>query len=165
VRITLELLEQHTPSLIFVAGDLSDPHGTHRMCLETVEAALKQYSGDQPEVWYYRGAWQEWDVREADVLVPLSEDELRCKILAIFKHQSQKDRAPFPGQDDREFWQRVEERNKNTAAVVDRLGLPEYFAMEAYVVRRNGERVTPELLPTSALGTPVAKDPPKPRAR
>jgi glucosamine-6-phosphate deaminase len=165
VRITLELLEEHRPSIIFVAGDLSDPHGTHRMCLETVEAALQQYSGEQPEVWYYRGAWQEWDVREADVLVPLSEDELRCKILAIFKHQSQKDRAPFPGQDDREFWQRVEERNKNTAAVVDRLGLPEYFAMEAYVVRRNGERVTPELVSTSALGTPAIKLVPKQRAR
>jgi glucosamine-6-phosphate deaminase len=165
VRITLELLEEHRPSIIFVAGDLSDPHGTHRMCLETVEAALTQYSGEQPEVWYYRGAWQEWDVREADVLVPLSEDELRCKILAIFKHQSQKDRAPFPGQDDREFWQRVEERNKNTAAVVDRLGLPEYFAMEAYVVRRNGQRVTPEIMSTSALGTPAARVAPKPRAR
>ena len=165
VRITLELLEEHRPSIIFVAGDLSDPHGTHRMCLETVEAALQQYSGEQPEVWYYRGAWQEWDVREADVLVPLSEDELRCKILAIFKHQSQKDRAPFPGQDDREFWQRVEERNKNTAAVVDRLGLPEYFAMEAYVVRRNGERVVPEIMSTSALGTPAARVAPKPRAR
>jgi glucosamine-6-phosphate deaminase len=165
VRIVLELLEEHRPSIIFVAGDLSDPHGTHRMCLETVEAALQQYSGDQPEVWYYRGAWQEWGVREADVLVPLSEDELRCKILAIFKHQSQKDRAPFPGQDDREFWQRVEERNKNTAAVVDRLGLPEYFAMEAYVVRRNGQRVTPEIMSTSALGTPAARVAPKPRAR
>jgi glucosamine-6-phosphate deaminase len=165
VRITLELLNEHKPSLIFVAGDLSDPHGTHRMCLETVEAALQQYSGDQPEVWYYRGAWQEWDVREADVLVPLSEDELRCKILAIFKHQSQKDRAPFPGQDDREFWQRVEERNKNTAAVVDRLGLPEYFAMEAYVVRKAGERVQLELVPTSALGAPAARMAPRPRAR
>jgi glucosamine-6-phosphate deaminase len=165
VRITLALLEEHRPSLIFVAGDLSDPHGTHRMCLETVEAALKEYSGDQPEMWYYRGAWQEWDVREADVLVPLSEDELRCKILAIFKHQSQKDRAPFPGQDDREFWQRVEERNKNTAAVVDRLGLPEYFAMEAYVVRRNGERVQLDHVPTSALGAPASKPAPRPRAR
>jgi glucosamine-6-phosphate deaminase len=164
VKITLALLEEHRPSLIFVAGDLSDPHGTHRMCLETVEAALQQYSGEQPEVWYYRGAWQEWDVREADVLVPLSEDELRCKILAIFKHQSQKDRAPFPGQDDREFWQRVEERNKNTAAVVDRLGLPEYFAMEAYVVFRNGQKVTPETVATSALGSPVAKASEKPRA-
>jgi glucosamine-6-phosphate deaminase len=151
VRKTHELLEQACPSIIFVAGDLSDPHGTHRMCLETVEAALDQYSGEQPEVWYYRGAWQEWDVSEADVLVPLSEDELRVKILAIFKHQSQKDRAPFPGQDDREFWQRVEERNKHTAQVVDRLGLPEYFAMEAYVVRRGGEKLEPETVPTSAV--------------
>ncbi|HEU4880255.1 MAG TPA: glucosamine-6-phosphate deaminase [Gemmatimonadaceae bacterium] len=165
VRITLALLEEHRPTLIFVAGDLSDPHGTHRMCLETVEAALAQYSGEQPEVWYYRGAWQEWDVREADVLVPLSEDELRCKILAIFKHQSQKDRAPFPGQDDREFWQRVEERNKNTAGTVDRLGLPEYFAMEAYVVRQAGKRVAPETVSTSALGIPASKPSPKPRAR
>ena len=165
VRITLDLLEEHRPSLVFVAGDLSDPHGTHRMCLETVEAALEKYSGDQPDIWYYRGAWQEWGVHEADVLVPLSEDELRCKILAIFKHQSQKDRAPFPGQDEREFWQRVEERNKNTAAVVDRLGLPEYFAMEAYVVRRNGQRLEPELVATSALGAPASKPEPKARAR
>ena len=165
VRITLELLEEHRPSLVFVAGDLSDPHGTHRMCLETVEAALLKYSGEPPDIWYYRGAWQEWDVKEADVLVPLSEDELRCKILAIFKHQSQKDRAPFPGQDDREFWQRVEERNKNTAGTVDRLGLPEYFAMEAYVVRRNGQRVEPEQVATSTLGAPGAHASEKPRAR
>ncbi|MBA2708284.1 MAG: glucosamine-6-phosphate deaminase, partial [Gemmatimonadaceae bacterium] len=165
VRITLELLEEHCPSLIFVAGDLSDPHGTHRMCLETVQQALSGYSGEQPEMWYYRGAWQEWDVREADVLVPLSEDELRIKIQAIFKHQSQKDRAPFPGQDEREFWQRVEERNKHTASVVDRLGLPEYFAMEAYVVRRNGAPLTAETVPTSALGAPGAGKLEKPRAR
>ena len=164
VRITLELLESERPSLIFVAGDLSDPHGTHRMCLETVQAALAGYSGAQPEVWYYRGAWQEWDVREADVLVPLSEDELRCKILAIFKHQSQKDRAPFPGQDEREFWQRVEERNKNTAHEVDRLGLPEYFAMEAYVVRRDGAPMIAETVPTSALGAPGSTRAAKPRA-
>lgn len=164
VRITLALLEEHRPSLVFVAGDLSDPHGTHRMCLETVEAALKQYSGDQPDIWYYRGAWQEWSVAEADVLVPLSEDEQRRKILAIFKHQSQKDRAPFPGQDDREFWQRVEERNKNTAAVVDRLGLPEYFAMEAYVVMRDGMRVHPETVATSALGVSATRPASRERA-
>jgi len=164
VRITLELLEEHQPSMIFVAGDLSDPHGTHRMCLETVQSALKKYSGDAPEIWYYRGAWQEWDVGSADVLVPLSEDELRLKILAIFKHQSQKDRAPFPGQDDREFWQRVEERNKLTAAVVDRLGLPEYFAMEAYVVRRDGAPMRAETVPTSALGSPTATEAPRRRA-
>ena len=88
-----------------------------------------------PEIWLYRGAWQEWPVTDATWLVPISQDELRLKIQAIFKHQSQKDSAPFPGaHDDREFWQRVEARNKETAATLDRLGLAEYFAMEAYVV-------------------------------
>lgn len=152
VRITLELLEDEKPELVFVAGDLSDPHGTHRMCLEAVMRALDEYSGPAPEVWYYRGAWQEWPVSEADVLVPLSEEELSTKILAIYKHQSQKDKAPFPGQDDREFWQRVEERNTGTARIVDRLGLPEYFAMEAYVVRKNGKPLEVEMVSTSALG-------------
>jgi glucosamine-6-phosphate deaminase len=151
VRIVLELLEEHQPELVFVAGDFSDPHGTHRMCLEAVQGALAKYSGTPPEMWYYRGAWQEWEIAEADVLVPLSEDELRAKIMAIFKHQSQKDRAPFPGQDDREFWQRVEERNRNTAQRVDKLGLPEYFAMEAYVVRRAGAPVESEMVATSSL--------------
>jgi glucosamine-6-phosphate deaminase len=135
VEIVLELLEDRRPGILLVAGDLSDPHGTHRMCFEAVEHALRRYSGAAPEVWLYRGAWQEWSVTEADMLVPMSEEELRLKISAIFKHQSQKDRAPFPGVDEREFWQRVEERNKATAQVVDQLGLPEYFAMEALVVR------------------------------
>ncbi len=154
VRITLELLEEHRPAHVFVAGDLSDPHGTHRMCLQAVHAALEQYSGAAPDVWYYRGAWQEWSIGEADVLVPLSEDELRLKILAIFKHQSQKDRAPFPGHDDREFWQRVQERNTSTAGRVDRLGLPEYYAMESYVLRRQGERLEPALISTAELAAP-----------
>jgi glucosamine-6-phosphate deaminase len=153
VEITLKLLEEHQPEIIFVAGDLSDPHGTHRMCKEAVDAALERYGGEPPEVWYYRGAWQEWAVAESDVLVPLSEEELRTKIMAIFKHQSQKDKAPFPGLDDREFWQRVEERNKNTAQIVDSLGLPEYFAMESYVVRRDGKPLVQELVATSALAT------------
>ncbi|HKO22426.1 MAG TPA: hypothetical protein VJX91_07210, partial [Candidatus Eisenbacteria bacterium] len=100
-----------------------------------VARALERYDGKPPEVWLYRGAWQEWPIAEADLLVPMSEEELRLKIAAIFKHQSQKDRAPYPGVDEREFWQRVEERNKGTAALVDRLGLPEYYAMEALVVR------------------------------
>ena len=153
VAIVRALLEELAPDIVFVAGDLSDPHGTHRMCKEAIEAALEQVGGGRsevgasvdakvrppasnpsPEIWLYRGAWQEWPAVEATYLVPLSQEELRVKIQAIFKHQSQKDSAPFPGQDEREFWQRVEERNKGTAAQLNRLGLAEYFAMEAYVV-------------------------------
>ncbi len=123
------------------------------MCKEAIEGALAELRGDGgrgtgdgsavagaqenitlPEVWLYRGAWQEWPITDATYLVPISQDELKLKIQAIFKHQSQKDSAPFPGQDDREFWQRVEARNKDTAALLDQLGLAEYFAMEAYVV-------------------------------
>lgn len=134
VKIVRKLLEEVRPSQIFVAGDLSDPHGTHRMCKEAIDAALAEI-GETPEVWLYRGAWQEWPIHEATWLVPLSQEELRLKIQAIFKHQSQKDSAPFPGgYDEREFWQRVEARNKGTAAELDRLGLAEYYAMEAYVV-------------------------------
>jgi len=133
VAIVRALLEEVHPDLVFVAGDMSDPHGTHRMCKAAVTQALAGYDGARPEVWLYRGAWQEWPLTEADVLVPLSQEELRAKVFAIFKHQSQKDTAPFPGgHDDREFWQRVETRNLETAARADRLGLPEYFAMEAY---------------------------------
>lgn len=133
VDIVRRLLVETNPDLIFVAGDLSDPHGTHRMCKEAIDRALTGLAR-RPEVWLYRGAWQEWSVTDATWLVPLSQEELRLKIQAIFKHQSQKDSAPFPGLDDREFWQRVEARNQETAAVLDRLGLAEYFAMEAYVV-------------------------------
>jgi glucosamine-6-phosphate deaminase len=137
VSILAELLREIRPDLIFVAGDLSDPHGTHRMCKLAIERALARYDGSAPDMWLYRGAWQEWPIADADVLVPLSQEELRAKIFAIFKHQSQKDTAPFPGgHDEREFWQRVEARNVETAAHADRLGLPEYFAMEAYVLRR-----------------------------
>jgi glucosamine-6-phosphate deaminase len=140
IRIIRELFEEMRPEVIYVAGDLSDPHGTHRQCKDAIEAALRGYDGARPEVWLYRGAWQEWPVHEANVLVPMSRDELRRKILAIFKHQSQKDVAPFPGgHDEREFWQRVEQRNTDTAAALDRLGLPEYHAMEAFVVRRGAE--------------------------
>jgi len=140
VRIVAELLRELKPEIIFVAGDLSDPHGTHRMCKEAIDTALLEVygadaqPGSRPEVWLYRGAWQEWPITEATTLVPLSQEELTLKIQAIFKHQSQKDSAPFPGQDAREFWQRVEQRNKATSAQLDRLGLAEYFAMEAYVV-------------------------------
>lgn len=139
VAIVADLLRELQPDLVFVAGDLSDPHGTHRMCKEAIDRALEEvYEGSaaasRPEVWLYRGAWQEWPITEATVLVPLSQEELTLKIQAIFKHQSQKDSAPFPGQDEREFWQRVEQRNKGTATILDELGLAEYFAMEAYVI-------------------------------
>jgi glucosamine-6-phosphate deaminase len=141
VAIVRALLEELKPDLIFVAGDLSDPHGTHRMCKQAIDEAMAELTREpghpfpRPEVWLYRGAWQEWPIHEATWLVPLSQEELRLKIQAIFKHQSQKDSAPFPGgYDEREFWQRVEARNKGTAAELDRLGLAEYFAMEAYVV-------------------------------
>ena len=137
VAIVARLLEDTHPELVFVAGDLSDPHGTHRMCKAAVDRALARYAGPKPEVWLYRGAWQEWPLTEADILVPLSADELPAKVFAIFKHQSQKDTAPFPGgHDEREFWQRVEARNVETAAHADRLGLAEYYAMEAYVVAK-----------------------------
>ena len=140
VAIVAQLLHAVTPDIVFVAGDLSDPHGTHRMCKEAIDAALADvYDGSPespvpPQVWLYRGAWQEWPVTEATVLCPMSQEELTLKIQAIFKHQSQKDSMPFPGQDEREFWQRVEQRNKSTSAELDQLGLAEYFAMEAYVI-------------------------------
>ncbi|MFN0099939.1 MAG: glucosamine-6-phosphate deaminase [Gemmatimonadaceae bacterium] len=139
VAIVAALLRELKPEIVFVAGDLSDPHGTHRMCKEAIDAALAEVYGaapapPRPEVWLYRGAWQEWPITEATVLCPMSQEELSLKIQAIFKHQSQKDSMPFPGQDEREFWQRVEQRNKGTAAELDQLGLAEYFAMEAYVI-------------------------------
>ena len=141
VAIVRALLDEVEPDIVFVAGDLSDPHGTHRMCKEAIDAALDERDAagqPRPEVWLYRGAWQEWSPTDATVLVPMSQEELRLKIQAIFKHQSQKDSAPFPGQDEREFWQRVDDRNKGTAATLDQLGLAEYFAMEAYVVAPGG---------------------------
>jgi glucosamine-6-phosphate deaminase len=138
VAIVQGLLDELRPDLVFAAGDLSDPHGTHRLCLDAVRQALaghRAVTGNAPDLWLYRGAWQEWDVTEATWLVPLSQEELALKIQAIFKHQSQKDSAPFPGgHDPREFWQRVEARNTGTAALLDRLGLAEYHAVEAYVV-------------------------------
>ncbi len=135
VTIVRALLEEVQPEIVFVAGDLSDPHGTHRMCKEAIDRAIVEMKGTRPEIWLYRGAWQEWPVADATWLVPMSQEELKLKIQAIFKHQSQKDSAPFPGaHDEREFWQRVEARNKETAEMLNRLGLAEYYAMEAYVV-------------------------------
>ncbi|UCC26386.1 MAG: glucosamine-6-phosphate deaminase [Gemmatimonadales bacterium] len=163
VERVLEVLREVEPDIAFAAGDLSDPHGTHRQCLDVVEQALARYAGEPPELWLYRGAWHEWSSTEASVLVPLSAEELRRKILAIFKHQSQKDVAPFPGPDPREFWQRVEERNRGTAERLRLAGLPAYYAMEAYVVLQGGEPRTDPPLPTAALAESTPPAVPSPR--
>jgi glucosamine-6-phosphate deaminase len=129
---------------VYIAGDLSDPHGTHRVCAEAIFRALEaieQASGSRPEVLLYRGAWQEWAPHEIEIAVPLSPRDLMKKRAAIFRHESQKDSALFPGPDDpREFWQRAEERNRHTADVYNRLGLPEFFAIEGFV-RWNGAQI------------------------
>lgn len=137
VQQTAELLTRLKPQRILAAGDLSDPHGTHRVCLWVVKQAVQRLPKSQrPVVWLYRGAWQEWPLDQADLLVPMTERELALKTEAVFKHQSQKDRAMFPGPDDREFWERVEDRNTDTARRFCRLGLPYHHALEAYVEQR-----------------------------
>jgi glucosamine-6-phosphate deaminase len=137
ISVAKRLLEEVKPDMIFAAGDMSDPHGTHRLCLEAFLTAFELYSKKQkvkPEIWLYRGAWQEWKPEEIDMAVPLSPDEQSKKRFAIFRHESQKDRAMFPGPyDSREFWQRAEDRNRSTADIYDSLGLPEYQAIEAFV--------------------------------
>ena len=130
------LLERLRPAQIYVAGELSDPHGTHRMCAEAIFQAVREVRarGLDFEVWLYRGAWEEWEPHEVERVVPLSPDDVERKKQAIFRHQSQKDRAMFPGGSDRrEFWQRAEDRNRATAQVYDQLGLPEFYALEGFV--------------------------------
>jgi glucosamine-6-phosphate deaminase len=130
------LLERLQPAQIYVAGEMSDPHGTHRVCAEAIfQAARELHNKKQDfEVWLYRGAWEEWEPHEVERVVPVNPDDLERKKLAIFRHQSQKDRAMFPGGvDRREFWKRAEDRNRGTAAVYDRLGLPEFYALEGFV--------------------------------
>lgn len=137
VELVRKLIEELDPAQVYVAGDLSDPHGTHRMCANAVFQALarREAAGRaRPEVLLYRGAWQEWAPHEIDLAVPLSPGDLERKKTAIFRHQSQKDVALFPGPDDaREFWQRAWDRNRNTANLYNQLGLPEYFAIEGFV--------------------------------
>ncbi|MEX0937800.1 MAG: glucosamine-6-phosphate deaminase [Pirellulales bacterium] len=136
-RILRELIESVDPADIYVAGDLSDPHGTHRVCAEAIFRALAEIeeSGKTtPRVLLYRGAWQEWAPHEIDVAVPLSPQDIQRKRVAIFRHESQKDKAMFAGSDSREFWQRAEDRNLGTAAVYNQFGLPEYYALEGFVL-------------------------------
>ena len=138
IQIIVDILQKVKPHQVYAAGDLSDPHGTHRVCLNAIFEALRRIkeSGEkwieECYVWLYRGAWHEWDIDEIDMAVPMSPEQLLKKRRAIFKHQSQKDRPLFPGNDVREFWQRAEERNRGTAQAYDKLGLAEYEAMEAF---------------------------------
>ncbi|MGB5171688.1 MAG: glucosamine-6-phosphate deaminase [Eudoraea sp.] len=139
VQLTYELLNKVKPNQIFAAGDLSDPHGTHRVCLDIIYAALDKCVAEDAKwiddcyVWLYRGAWQEWDIADMEMTVPIGPMDMERKKNAIFKHQSQKDAAMFPGNDEREFWQRAEQRNTETAKKFNALGMAEYEAMEGFV--------------------------------
>ncbi|QGW27963.1 glucosamine-6-phosphate deaminase [Phnomibacter ginsenosidimutans] len=139
VLLTMELLRKIKPQQVFCAGDLADPHGTHKVCLDVIFESLKRIKTEGDEwindcwVWLYKGAWQEWDITEIEMAIPMSPDQVMKKRFGIFIHQSQKDMVPFQGSDSREFWQRAEERNSNTANLYAKLGLTQYAAMEAFV--------------------------------
>jgi glucosamine-6-phosphate deaminase len=137
IQMVVDLISRLQPHQIYAAGDLSDPHGTHRVCLSAILQACQRVNCEawyqQCVVWLYRGAWHEWEPHEIEMAVPLSPVEVMKKRAAIFKHQSQKDRALFPGNDAREFWKRAEDRNSETAKLYDRLGLAEYEAIEGFV--------------------------------
>ena len=137
--IIKELILELKPDQIYMAGDLADPHGTHRVCTEAALEAIEQLKEegnewlDDTTIWLYRGAWMEWELWRVDMAVPLSPDELIEKRHAIFRHLSQKDIVPFPGDDPREFWQRAEERTQNTAKLYNDLGMAEYQAIEVFL--------------------------------
>lgn len=139
VDIILKLLQEVQPQEIFVAGDLADPHGTHKVCTNAVLAAIDMEKEAGAEwlkncrIWMYRGAWAEWEIEDIEMAVPISPEELRAKRNSILKHQSQMESAPFLGNDERLFWQRSEDRNRHTAGIYDDLGLASYEAMEAFV--------------------------------
>ncbi len=139
IRITMDLLKELKPHQVYCAGDLADPHGTHKVCLEIIFESLRRLKASGESwvkdcwVWLYKGAWQEWDVSEIEMAVPMSPDQVLKKRFGIFIHQSQKDSVPFQGTDAREFWQRAEIRNANTAELYAQLGLTKYAAIEAFV--------------------------------
>ena len=145
VLITIALLQKIQPHQIYCAGDFADPHGTHKVCFDVVIEALKRLKMESGKLkvehswinecwlWLYKGAWQEWDITEIEMAIPMSPDQVVKKRSGIFIHQSQKDSVPFQGSDSREFWQRAEERNANTAQLYAQLGLTQYAAMEAFV--------------------------------
>lgn len=136
VKLVAALLRQVQPHQIFAAGDLSDPHDTHRLCLDAIKAALQQVRNEpwfrDCFIWFYRGAWEEWEIEQIDMAVPISPEELERKRSAIFKHQTQKDGTMLLGGDIREVWERAEERNRGSARLYDTLGMAEYEAIEAF---------------------------------
>ncbi|WP_211345506.1 glucosamine-6-phosphate deaminase [Paraflavitalea soli] len=135
--LTKQLIEKIKPHQVYAAGDLADPHGTHKVCLDAILEAMKRLRSETYMkdcwLWLYKGAWAEWDIHQIEMAVPLSPDQVLKKRTGIFKHQSQKDGVVFQGSDSREFWQRAKERNKATADLYNLLGLAEYAAMEAFV--------------------------------
>jgi len=137
IQLTMDLIEKIKPHQIYAAGDLADPHGTHKVCLDAIFEAVKALKPkpfmNDCWLWLYRGAWQEWGIDEVEMAVPMSPDQVLAKRHGIFKHQSQKDGVVFQGTDAREFWQRAEDRNRETAAVYQQMGLASYAAMEAFV--------------------------------
>ncbi len=139
IQITLDNLKKVKPHQVYCAGDLADPHGTHKVCLDIVFESMKRLKAEGEDwvkdcwVWLYKGAWQEWDISEIEMAIPLSPDQVMKKRFGIFIHQSQKDMVPFQGNDSREFWQRAEDRNSATADLYAKLGLTRYAAMEAFV--------------------------------
>jgi glucosamine-6-phosphate deaminase len=139
VQLTMELLRKIKPHQVYCAGDLADPHGTHKVCLDIVFESLKRIKAEGDNwvkdcwVWLYKGAWQEWDIADIEMAIPMSPDQVMKKRFGIFIHQSQKDMVPFQGSDLREFWQRAEDRNSHTANLYAALGLTRYAAMEAFV--------------------------------
>ncbi|MGM5468961.1 glucosamine-6-phosphate deaminase [Flavobacteriaceae bacterium LMO-SS05] len=137
IKITMDLIENIKPHQIYAAGDLADPHGTHKVCLDAIFEATKRLKPKKFMkdcwLWLYRGAWQEWGIDEIEMAVPMGPDQVLEKRKGIFKHQSQKDGVVFQGTDSREFWQRAEDRNKETADIYHQLGLSHYAAMEAFV--------------------------------
>ncbi|MEY4383068.1 MAG: hypothetical protein RI995_610 [Bacteroidota bacterium] len=137
IQIIVDLIEEVQPHQIYAAGDLADPHGTHKVCLDAIFEAIQRLKHREYMnscwVWLYKGAWAEWDIDQIEMAVPMSPDQVYKKRIGIFKHQSQKDGVVFQGEDSREFWQRAEERNRGTAQLYNQLGLAEYEAMEAFV--------------------------------
>ena len=136
IEITKNLIKKIKPHQIYAAGDLADPHGTHRVCLEIIFKAIKSLKKEpfmkDCWVWLYRGAWHEWETYEIDMAVPMSPDQVLRKRNAIFFHQSQKDGVMYQGNDQREFWVRAEQRNAETAKKYRNLGLSDYQAIEAF---------------------------------